>query len=95
MGEMAGHGRLYFFVGKLVRKETCHLSFCIPFFLSASERSPIIACMGMSRVFITHLAASPTVEFSLFLNSIDVIGQAVSSVLFSLHILQLPDIFPQ
>ena len=43
----------------------------------------------------THLAATPTVEFSLFLNSIDVIGQAMSPVLFSLYILQLPHIFIQ
>ena len=41
----------------------------------------------------THLAAIPTVEFSLFLNSIDVIGQAMSPMLFSPKILQLPHIF--
>ena len=84
-----------FFVGKLVKQQKMSLLVLHSIFLVSLGTLADSCLYGNVACFFTHLAASPTVEFSLFLNSIDVIGQAVSSVLFSPHILQLPDILPQ
>ena len=69
-------------VGKLARRQSRHCSTCIPFLV---VRLGMLAdcCLYENVAWcFTHLAATPAVEFSLFLNSIDVIGQAMSPVFF-------------
>ena len=82
-------------VGKLVRRQSSHFATCIPFLFVSLGMLADCCLYGNVAWCFTHLAARPTVEFSLFLNSIDVIGQAMSPLVFSLHILQLPHILPQ